>query len=337
MTVTRALTSPSDGSSSAETDARCWIVVVVVVLPGLLPSHAPASIAMTRDIKTIIETRTSVVFWITIPFFPAILSDSYCRIRYKSVPHACFKSGLLIFFVKVKKDVKDHMERERNPQTGSLLRQVILGGQDGLVNVLGLILGVAAATNDSRIIIIAGLAATMAESISMAAVAYTSSKAEKDYYKKQVEQEKKEIREIPEMEREEVKIIYYKKGFRGKQLNDIVRKITSNKKLWLDVMMSEELGLAESKSKKPVTEGVVVGVSAVIGSVIPLAPFFFLPVSTAAVWGLVTSTVALFIFGAIKSRLTIGSWVRSGLELAVVGTVAAVLGYLIGVFLGAEV
>ncbi|MBI4177670.1 MAG: VIT1/CCC1 transporter family protein [Candidatus Aenigmarchaeota archaeon] len=239
--------------------------------------------------------------------------------------------------MKVKKDVKDHMEKERNPQTGSLLRQVILGGQDGLVNVLGLILGVAAATNDSRIIIIAGLAATMAESISMAAVAYTSSKAEKDYYQKQVEQEKREIREIPEMEREEVKIIYYKKGFRGKQLNDIVRKITSNKKLWLDVMMSEELGLAESRSKKPVMEGAVVGVSAIIGSLIPLVPFFFLSVSSAVMWGIVASTVSLFVFGAIKSRLTIGSWVRSGLELAVVGTIAAILGYLIGIFLGAKV
>ena len=195
------------------------------------------------------------------------------------------------------------MEKERNTQAGSLLRQVILGGQDGLVNVLGMILGVAAATNDSRIIIIAGLAATMAESISMAAVAYTSSKAEKEYYQKQIEREKIEIEQMPQMEREEVKLIYYKKGFRGKQLTSIVRKITSDKKLWLDVMMSEELGLAESRSKNPVMEGVVVGLSAVIGSLIPLAPFFLLPVANAMVYGLAVSILSLFVFGAMKSRL----------------------------------
>ncbi len=184
------------------------------------------------------------------------------------------------------------MEKERNIQTGSLLRQIILGGQDGLVNVLGLILGVAAATNDSKIIIIAGLAATTAESISMAAVAYTSSKAEKEYYQRQLEVEKKEIKTIPEMEREEVRIIYYKKGFRGKQLNDIVKKITLDKKVWLNVMMNEELGLTESGSKNPVGEGFVVGVSAVIGSLIPLLPFFFMPVSNAIFWGLSASICA---------------------------------------------
>lgn len=239
--------------------------------------------------------------------------------------------------MRAEKRVLDHMKKERNTQTGSLLRQIILGGQDGLVNVLGLILGVAAATNDSRIIIIAGLAATMAESISMAAVAYTSSKAEKEYYHKELNREKWEIENLPEMEREEMKIIYYKKGFRGKQLADIVKKITSDKKLWLDVMMSEELGLAESKSKNPVSEGIVVGFSAIVGSLIPLAPFIFLPVHEAIVWGLVFSILSLFIFGAAKSKITVGNWLKSGVEMAAVGTVAAILGYLIGVLLGAGV
>ncbi len=239
--------------------------------------------------------------------------------------------------MRAKKRVLDHMKKERSTQTGSLLRQIILGGQDGLVNVLGLILGVAAATNDSRIIIIAGLAATIAESISMAAVAYTSSKAEKEYYQKELGREKWEIENIPEMEKEEIKIIYYKKGFRGKQLADIVRKITSDRKLWLDVMMSEELGLAESKSKNPVGEGVVVGFSAIIGSLIPLTPFFFLSVSNAIAWGMIFSILSLFIFGAAKSRITVGHWLKSGVEMAVVGTVAAVMGYMIGVLLGAGV
>ncbi|MBI4168226.1 MAG: VIT1/CCC1 transporter family protein [Candidatus Aenigmarchaeota archaeon] len=232
------------------------------------------------------------------------------------------------------KQARYHIAEESGGQTGSLLRQVILGGQDGLVNVLGMILGVAAATNDSKIIIIAGLAATMAESISMAAVAYTSSKAEKEYYARQLKREKMEIETVPGIEREEIRQIYYKKGFRGKLLEDIVKKITSNKKVWLDIMMSEELGLTESKSKKPVMEGFVVGVSAIIGSLIPLAPFFFLPVANAIMYGVVVSAASLFIFGAVKSRITVGNWFKSGLELAAVGIIAAILGYLIGVLLG---
>src|SRR3989338_6542222 len=98
---------------------------------------------------------------------------------------------------------------------GSYLRDFILGGQDGLVNVLAVILGVAVATNDIRIVIIAGLAATFGESISMAAVAYTSTKAEEDYYKSELEREKREMKEMPKEERKEIQDIYHKKGFRG--------------------------------------------------------------------------------------------------------------------------
>ncbi len=226
------------------------------------------------------------------------------------------------------------MEKEAGARLGPLIRQVILGGQDGLVNVLGLILGVAAATNDSRIVIIAGLAATIAESISMAAVAYTSSKAEKEYYQKELEREKWEIKHIPEMEREEIKIIYYKKGFRGRQLEDIVKKITSDKKLWLDTMMNEELRLAESKSKKPLMEGVVVGVAATIGSLIPLLPFLLFGVRDAMFFGLAVSMSTLFLVGAIKSKFTTVNWLKSGAELAIIGIAAAILGYLVGVLLG---
>ncbi len=237
--------------------------------------------------------------------------------------------------MRIKKHVKTHMEHEAGKRVGPLIRQTILGGQDGIVNTLGLLLGIAAATNDSKIVIIAGLAAAMAESISMAAVAYTSSKAEKEYYLKELEREKWEVKNIPEMEREEIKIIYYKKGFRGRQLKDIVKKITSNKELWLETMMNEELRLAESKSKKPVTEGAVVGVSSAAGSLIPLLPFFVMPTGEAVVSGLIASMAVLFAAGAIKSKFTAVNWLKSGAELAIIGTAAAMLGYLIGALLGA--
>src|SRR3989344_5030954 len=93
-------------------------------------------------------------------------------------------------------EMRKHRE-EHEVERGSLLRQLILGGQDGLVNVLGIILAVATATNDAKIVLIAGLAATFAESISMAAVAYTSSKAARDHYLREQELELREIRLHP--------------------------------------------------------------------------------------------------------------------------------------------
>src|SRR3989344_492700 len=98
------------------------------------------------------------------------------------------------------------------------LRDFILGSQDGLVNVLALVLGVASATNDIRIVLIAGLAATFAESISMAAVAYTSTKAAHDYYEKEHASEWQEVKEQPEKARREIREIYHRKGFRGQLL-----------------------------------------------------------------------------------------------------------------------
>ena len=96
------------------------------------------------------------------------------------------------------------MKEHNHDDFGKNLKDIILGGQDGLVNVLGVILGVAAATYQTKIIIIAGLAATFAESISMAAVAYTSTKAAKSYYLSQLKKEEDEIEDMPKLEKKEI-------------------------------------------------------------------------------------------------------------------------------------
>src|SRR5512141_1884847 len=106
----------------------------------------------------------------------------------------------------------DHHDPHRHE---SRLSDIILGGQDGLVNVLGVILGVAAATQDARIVIAAGLAATFAESISMGAVAYTSKLAEHDLYHSEHEREHRHIHLAPDVEIEEIRDIYRQKGFDG--------------------------------------------------------------------------------------------------------------------------
>jgi len=223
---------------------------------------------------------------------------------------------------------------ELKHKTSSRWRDFILGWQDGLVNVLGVILGVAAATNDTRVVIIAGMAATFAESISMMAVAYTSFKSEVELYNSERAKEEEEVRTIPEHEKKEVRCIFRKMGFAGSLLNGIVRHITSNRKRWIDVMMDMELGV-EPPKHSPFNIAMIVGGSAFVGSFIPLTPFLLLPVGTAIITSLLVSTLVLFLVGAYKAKTTAGSPLRGGVEMALIGMLAALVGYGIGALMGA--
>ncbi|HET9848988.1 MAG TPA: VIT1/CCC1 transporter family protein [Candidatus Dormibacteraeota bacterium] len=218
---------------------------------------------------------------------------------------------------------------------GRSLRDIILGGQDGLVNVLGLVLGVAAATAQLRIIIAAALAATFSESIAMGGVAYTSALAERDYYLAQLEQERREVEEVPDVEREEVREIFRDKGLRADVLDRVVDQITSDKDVWVDVMMRDELHLAPVPSKGVVRRAFVTGFATLIGSLIPLIPFLFVPplgisATVATILALPLCAAVLFGVGAYKALTLVGDWRISGLQMLVIGMVSAAAGYGIG-------
>ena len=218
-----------------------------------------------------------------------------------------------------------------DPHRGaSALADIILGGQDGLVNVLGVILGVAAATSDPRIVLVAGLAATFAESVSMGAVAYTSTLAEADFYESERAREYRHIQQVPRLEREEVRQLYQDKGFQGELLDRIVDTITTNKDIWVAVMMAEEHQLAPTDRKQALGAALLVGFSAVVGSLIPLAPFVLLPVVPSMMASVAVTALVLFAVGAYKARMTVGHPGKSGLEMAVIGTVSALAGYAVG-------
>lgn len=223
--------------------------------------------------------------------------------------------------------------RESHSKMGSRIRDFVLGWQDGLVNVLGLVLGIATATQSTKLIFISGLVAASAEAISMAAVAFTSTKAEIDFYRSELERERREVKTVPEVERKEVRDIYTDRGFKGRLLDEIVKKITSNKKIWVENMMEDELKLSPVKDK-PLDAAMVVLLASIVSALIPLVPFIFFPVSTAIVYTFVISIITLFIAGAIEARVTIGDWKRKGLEMAVIGILAALLGYAVGKLLG---
>ena len=176
-------------------------------------------------------------------------------------------------------EVLHHLQKDPHRRTSSL-SDFILGAQDGLVNVLGVILGIAAATNDARIVLVAGLATTFAESISMGAVAFTTTLADADHYQSEREREYRHVQEAPNLETQEIREIYESKGFKGKLLDRIVETVTANADVWVAVMMAEEHQLAPVDRRQAFRAAWIVGVSAVLGSLVPLAPFMFLPVST---------------------------------------------------------
>jgi len=215
-------------------------------------------------------------------------------------------------------------------RAGSTLSDVILGGQDGIVNILGLVLGVAAASGLPKIIIAAALSTAFAESLSMAAVSYTSTQADRDYYKGQVEREKEHIRKFTDIEREEIRRIYELKGFSGKQLDEIVHTITSDVNRWVEVMMAEELKIAPVEEGGLLRSAAIVGIAAILGSLIPVIPFFGVPVWIAVWASIALAGACLFIVGAYKAKVTVGVWWKSGLQLLSIGLVTAVIGYAIG-------
>lgn len=222
-----------------------------------------------------------------------------------------------------------HHKAHEKHRKGNPLKDVILGGQDGLVNALGIILGITAATGDAKILITTVLAATFAESISMGAVAYTSALAQKDYYQSERKKEEKEVEEEPEMEKEEIRQIFEEKGFKGKVLEEIVTTISTNKKQWVDVMMAEERKISPVRTKEVLRSSVIVTIATTIGHFVPLLPFFFFAYKTGLITAIIVSALVLFATGVYQAVTLVGSWWKSGLRMVLIGIGAAFIGFFI--------
>ena len=215
------------------------------------------------------------------------------------------------------------------------LRDVILGGQDGLVNMIGIILGVTAAGGSTSVLIVTGVAAAITESISMGAVGYTSSVSERDYYLAEQARELAEIETEPAAERDEIRDIYAAKGFSGDLLDQVVGTITANRDRWLETMMNEELHLQPVGKADILRSAVVITIATLIGHLIPLAPFVVLDRGAALVAAIVASGLVLFGVGAYSAITLTGDWRRSGTQMVLIGLGAALLGYVISSALGA--
>jgi vacuolar iron transporter family protein len=227
------------------------------------------------------------------------------------------------------------LSHESHPRP-TFLSDFILGSQDGLVNVFGILLGLFAAGAAAKVILVASLAALAAESISMGAVAYTSTLSRRHLYEAEVEKEIREMREVPEMEREEVRVILRKWGYEGEEVEQMLKKIEEKPKAWLDLMMAFELNLAEVTPEQPRNSGLVVLGSTIVGSLIPLIPLFVL---RTAGWPMVIACIVLsgatlFGIGAYEARLTDGYLWKSGPRMLLIGLGAGFAGFVVGHLVG---
>jgi vacuolar iron transporter family protein len=221
--------------------------------------------------------------------------------------------------------------------TPSYLHDFIYGAIDGAVTTFAGVAGVQGAQLDETVVIILGVANLIADGFSMAVSNFLGPRAERQRRERARREEELQIREVPEGEREEVRQIFAAKGFQGEDLDRAVDVITSDRELWTETMMSEELGFGTTDPNE-LRAALSTLVAFVTVGFLPLMAFVYdiaAPgeVENAFAWSAVMTGVAFFVVGGLKSRFIDQSWWRSGLETLVVCGLAATLAYAAGVLL----
>jgi VIT1/CCC1 family predicted Fe2+/Mn2+ transporter len=223
---------------------------------------------------------------------------------------------------------------EEHIEGGGKIRSAILGLNDGLISIFTLLVGVAAATivsSGAVIVILTGIAAMVSGAISMGLGEYISSKSEYNYIKNEIKREKAEISLFPEEEKAEVRLIFNKMGFDGDILDACVDNITSNEEIWLNFLIKSELGLEQPEN--PIMGALLTFVSFILGAFIPLFPYFLNLGLTSLVFSSIISFGSLFLVGILKTKITGESWIKGGLEMVLIGIVAFIASYGIGLVL----
>jgi len=211
----------------------------------------------------------------------------------------------------------------------------IYGSIDGAVTTFAIVAGVVGASLSPSIILILGFANLFADGFSMAAANYQASKARNEYIEMKRKQEEWEIDNLEDQEKDEIREIYNKKGFKDELLEEVVRIITSRRKVWIDTMMKEELGLIED-DKRPIDSSISTFIGFNLVGLIPLAPFmiFFAlgidPNSDAFTFSVIFVISAFFLVGVIKGKIVKKSKLKSGLYTLIIGGIAAAVAYGVG-------
>ena len=219
---------------------------------------------------------------------------------------------------------------ERHFTASETVRDIVIGMSDGLTVPFALAAGLSGAVASTAIIVTAGLAEIAAGSIAMGLGGYLAAKSDAEHYAKEQRREQKEVAEIPEEEMEEVAQVFRAYGLTTEQVAPVVNALSKRPKAWVDFMMRFELGLEEPKPERARTSAFTIGGAYMAGGLIPLVPYIFINSAQEALLVSITVTLAaLLIFGYIKGRFTTAKPLRSALETALVGSLAAGAAFLI--------
>ncbi|MCC7261302.1 MAG: VIT1/CCC1 transporter family protein [Candidatus Latescibacteria bacterium] len=214
-------------------------------------------------------------------------------------------------------------------ESGGILRNVVYGFNDGLTANFGLVAGVIGAAVDPHLILVTGLAGTLADALSMGSSGYLAAKSEQEVYTHEIAIEREELRLMPELEEEELTLIYAAKGMDEGEAKELARRVMADPERALEELITNELQISPPRSS-PMKEGWITGTATAVGALIPVAPFLLLQ-GEAAIWlSFASAMLAHFAVGAARSVFTGLSLLRSGLEMLGVGMGVAALGYVVG-------
>ncbi|KAK8472861.1 hypothetical protein PHAVU_002G322900 [Phaseolus vulgaris] len=213
---------------------------------------------------------------------------------------------------------------EKHFTAGEIVRDIIIGVSDGLTVPFALAAGLSGANATSSIVLTAGIAEVAAGAISMGLGGYLAAKSEADNYSRELKREQEEIIAVPETEAAEVAEILAEYGIQPHEYAPVVNALRKNPQAWLDFMMKFELGLEKPDPRRALHSAMTIAIAYILGGVVPLLPYVFIPrASEAVVFSVVVTLFALLVFGYAKGHFTGNKPFRSALETALIGAIAS--------------
>jgi VIT1/CCC1 family predicted Fe2+/Mn2+ transporter len=213
---------------------------------------------------------------------------------------------------------------ERHFTSGEAVRDIVIGMSDGLTVPFALAAGLSGAVQSTSIVITAGLAEIAAGSIAMGLGGYLAARSDAEHYASERLREQTEVRQIPEAEAKEVSDVFASYGVSAEDAAPVVSALRARPEAWVDFMMRFELGLEAPDPKRALVSAATIAGAYIAGGLIPLAPYFIFSAAARALAVSVAFTlVALFVFGFVKGHFTGARPIRSALQTALVGGLAA--------------
>lgn len=235
----------------------------------------------------------------------------------------------------IKKALAEHRAGElRGSSLGPYIHDIVYGANDGIVTTFAVVSGVAGAELAAYLVVILGFANVLADGLSMGLGNYLSSKSKQDHYQRVLKEEMREIAELPEIEREEIREIFEAKGFTGTDLDRVTTVITSDTQVWVDTMMREEHGLLADEDGAPWIHAIMTFTAFVLFGSIPIAPYLLpIAIESRFLITIISTIVALLFVGLLRSWVTRERLIKGPLEILSVGLICAFTAYYVGVAL----